>query len=128
MTETKSFPTADVLGVVTGRLLREGGFNDLHEVVEWMAGEPVFTHQIPRICDEASPVIVAMHPELQAVVREAEVMDGGNCLAIVAGWRQRYGETITVPRMNADQHERIDPVSELAEKVHPDNIIIARRP
>lgn len=36
---------------------------------------------------------------------------------------ERYGETLPVPKMTADQHENIDPISELAETVHPDRII-----
>lgn len=38
-------------------------------------------------------------------------------------WDDRYGETMEVSPMSHDDHERIDPLSELAEKMHPDNII-----
>lgn len=35
---------------------------------------------------------------------------------------ERYGETRAVPQLSVDDHESIDPLSELAEKVPPDRI------
>ncbi len=41
-------------------------------------------------------------------------------------WEDRYGPTIAVPKFNAETHERIDPILEAAEMVHPDKIIIVK--
>lgn len=124
--ETKALPTADVLGVVTGRLL--GNIGGIYQVLDWMTGESVYTHQIPRICGEAAPVLLALHPQLAEAVIESERVNRDNAREWLATWTARYGEAIAVPKLSADQHERIDPVSELVEKIHPDNIIIVRRP
>lgn len=121
MSETKDFSTGAVLSAITGRLVCEIGF--VYEVCNWMTGESVFTHQLPRICREAKPVILAMHPQLAAAISEAEQINEKNWETWLHTWIKRYGETIAVPKLTADQHERIDPVSELAEKVHPDRII-----
>lgn len=119
---TKEFQTSAVLGVVTGSLL--GPIGDIYEVLNWMTGESVFTHQLPRICREAGPVILAMHPTLSEAVSEAEQVTPDNWREWLTKWEDRYGPTIAVPLLNADQHERIDPLSELAEKMHPDRIVV----
>lgn len=122
--ETKEFATSSVLSCVTGRLL--GDIGGVYEVLGWMSGESLFTHQLPRVNKEAKPVILAMHPHLQQAVDEAEQVTPDNFRQWLQTWEDRYGPTIAVPKLSADQHERIDPLSELAEKVHPDKIVTVR--
>lgn len=122
MEETKAFPTADVLSTITGRLMGEIG--GVYRVLEYMTGHPVWTHQIPRISREAQPVVIAAHPTLAQACEEAEHVTPDNYKDWLATWLDRYGPEIAVPRMTADDHENIDPLSELAEKVHPDRIVV----
>lgn len=126
MTETKNFPTEDVLSAVTGYLATERGIGAIYEVLGWMTDGPVWTHQLPRIGREAAPAVLKLHPALESAYAEAGNINGENWREYVAGWRERYGPTIAVPRMTADEHESIDPLSELAEKIHPDNIIVVQ--
>jgi hypothetical protein len=119
--QTKEFATRDVLSTITGRLM--GDIGGVYEVLNWMTGESVFTHQLPRIGREATPVVVAAHPALQQAIDEAEQVNQENYAAWRQTWEDRYGPTISVPKFSAATHESIDPMSELAEKVHPDKII-----
>lgn len=122
--ETKEFATCDVLSTVTGTLI--GKIDGVYEVLNWMTGESVYTHQIPRISREAVPVLVARHPALHQAIDEAAQVNRENWQQWRQTWEDRYGPTIAVPKFNAGAHERIDPLSELAEKVHPDKIITIR--
>lgn len=119
--QTKEFATADVLSTITGRLI--GKMDGIYEVLNWMTGESVFTHQIPRIGREATPVVVTAHPQLQQAVDEAEQVNQENWQQWRQTWEDRYGPTIAVPKFSADTHENIDPMSELVQKIHPDKII-----
>jgi hypothetical protein len=121
-TKTKDFPTADVMSTVTGRLM--GKIDGVYQVLNWMTGESVFTHQLPRISREAVPVMLARMPELQSAIDEAEEVTGDNYLGWLARWTERYGATIAVPKMNHTQHERIDPMSEAAQHFSPDQIAV----
>lgn len=121
---TKEFPTADVLSTITGVLV--GKIGGVYEVLNWMTSESVYTHQIPRISREAQPVVIAAHPELAQAIDEAEQVNTDNWQEWLARWLDRYGETIAVPKFTADSHERIDPISELAEHVHPDKIVVVK--
>ena len=122
--KTQAFPTGAVNSVMTGYLVSENHMQGIYEVLNWMTGESVFTHQIPRISEEARPVILALHPHLLPVMDECTNVNGDNWKQWLQTWKDRYGDEITVPRMNIAEHERIDPISELAEKVHPSRIAI----
>lgn len=122
---TKEFPIGAVLSVVTGRLVSENHIAGVYEVLGWMTGESLFTHQLPRVSREAEPVILALHPQLEQARTEADQVNGENWKTWLQTWQDRYGLTIAVPKLNIEQHERIDPLSELAEKVHPDKIMLA---
>lgn len=116
----KDFATCDVLSTITGILI--GPIGGVYQVLNWMTGESVYTHQLPRISREASPVLVARHPALQRAIDEAEQVNSENWQQWRQTWEDRYGPTIIVPKFTAETHESIDPLSELAEKVHPDRI------
>jgi hypothetical protein len=123
--ETRDFPTLDVLTTITGHMV----VNDIgavYAVLNWATGESVYTHQLPRIGRELRPVVVALHPELAAAVSESDQVNPDNWRAFADLWLDRYGPTISVPKLTAEQHERIDPLSELAEKVRPDKIIVVK--
>lgn len=124
MADTKIFPTADVLSTITGRLM--GDIGGVYEVLNWMTGESVFTHQIPRISREAKPVILALRPEMAAACAEADQVNQENYRDWLALWIDRYGPTIEVPKFTADTHEFIDPISEIAEMVPPDRLIVVK--
>jgi hypothetical protein len=119
--QTKEFDTADVLSTVTGRLVSK--IDGVYKVLNWMTGESLFTHQLPRVSREARPVLVAAHPLLQQAIDEADQVTTENWQEWRQTWEDRYGPTIAVPKFGADTHENIDPMSELAEKIHPDRII-----
>lgn len=121
---TKLFSTHDVMSVVTGRLM--GGIGGVYEVLNWMTGESLFTHQLPRVGREAVPVILAMHPHLASAIEDAEQVTPENFQDWRDRWVDRFGPQIAVPTMNEDQHERIDAISELAEIVPPDRIIVVK--
>lgn len=101
-----------------------GKIDGVYLVLNWMTGESVYTHQLPRICREAAPVIVALHPELSLAIDEAKQVTRDNYQLWVTKWTERYGDEITVPMFAPDEHKVIDPISELAEHVDPDKIIL----
>lgn len=123
MAETKDFHIGDILSITTGRLVSPRHIDGVYDVLGWMTGESPFTHQLPRIGREAAPVLLAAHPNLAGAQAEAEAVTADNWQHFLTKMVERYGETLPVPKMTADQHENIDPISELAETVHPDRII-----
>lgn len=122
MAEAKGFHLGDVLSITTGRLVSPRHMEGVYDILNWMTGESLYTHQLPRVAREAKPVLLAALPQLAAV--EVPDFPGPERVAAwLAGQVALYGETLPVPKLTADQHESIDPMSELAEKVNPDKII-----
>lgn len=111
MRETKEFPTRDVLSTITGKLIGEMG--GIYEVLGWMTGESVITHQLPRIGREARPVILAMRPQLQSAIDEAANIDRENWREWRDTWEKRFGATIAVPKFGDGEHVEIGAMTEL---------------
>ena len=125
MSATKDFHIGDILSITDGRLVSPRHMDGVYDILGWMTGESLFTHQLPRVCSEAKPVLLAMHPQLASVSRD-DAVDGSNMDAWLADKVARFGETLPVPKMSADEHESIDPMSELAGMVHPDKIVAVK--
>jgi len=123
MSDTKDFHIGDILSVTTGRLVSPRHIDGVYDILNWMTGESLFTHQLPRVGREAAPVLLAEHPHLAEAQADAEAVNKDNWQDFLARMVAKFGETLPVPKMNRDQHESIDPMSELVEKVHPDRII-----
>jgi len=71
--------------------------------------------------DEAAPVVLEAYPSLAGVVVPNDI-DESTLDTWLRQQAERYGEFLTLPRMSAEHHERIDPLSEAVEKKHPDSI------
>jgi hypothetical protein len=122
MSATKDFHIGDILSITDGRLVSPRHIEGVYDILGWMTGENLFTHQLPRVAREAAPALLAMHPQLSSVSRD-DAVDGTNMDEWLADKVARFGEFLPVPKLGADQHERIDAMSELVGMVHPDKII-----
>jgi hypothetical protein len=105
-----------VLTLTTDRVLAP--WSDVHALVEHLAGEPVWTHQIPRVATEAVPHILAQYPKLA----EVQVPDGidswAGCVTFLATLTPTFGETLDIAPMPTVDHTSIDPLAEMAMN-HP---------
>jgi hypothetical protein len=81
----RDFPTEVVLSILTGRLLCD--FADMHECIEFLAGEPVFTHQLAfkPFVDECADAVRFQCPALD--VPEITVFAIGELLLMIEGKR-----------------------------------------
>lgn len=107
-----------------GVLITSEGIGAVYEVLNWMTGESLYTHQLPRVSREAQPVLLKMYPDLALTIAERDQVDAGNWRAWRAKWIERHGATMAVPKFTAADHEAIDALSELAERVHPSRIVV----
>jgi len=120
---TKDFHLGDILSVTTGHLVSPRHMEGVYDILNWMTGEILYTHQLPRVAREAGPVLLVAHPKL-ASISVPEFAKPDEVLEWLADQVAIYGEALPVPQLTEDQHESIDPISELAEKVHPDKIVV----
>jgi hypothetical protein len=96
----------------------------VYEILNWMTGDNLFTHQLPRAMDECKPSLDAQHPGLAAV----ELPEDLGSREIIDAWLEtlypEFGEYVEVAPVPRSDHTVIDPISEL-KMMRPDMPIIA---
>jgi hypothetical protein len=126
---TKTFHLGDILSITTSRLVSPRHIDGVYDILNWMTGDSLFTHQLPRACDECEGPLLAQHPDLAAIVPPESFGDGskGSAEEAVNRWLAEqvaiYGETREVAPLAGDEHTRIDPFAEL-RMIRPDAEIV----
>jgi hypothetical protein len=128
MTGTKTFHLGDVLSITTGRLVSPRHMEGVYDILDWMTGDSLMTHQLPRAVDECQGPLLAQHPDLAAIEVPDDFGEGGHAEQAVSNWLAElaaaYGETREVTPLAEGEHARIDPIAELRTMIRPDAEII----
>jgi hypothetical protein len=143
-TAPKSFDLGDVLTISTGFMVAASGINAVYEMLNFMTNDSLFTHQLPRAMKECQPYLVRQYPflgspELAAAVLELEKeMAAPNlsgeerriqCMQWVALQKERYGSSLMIEPIPADDHTRVkDPAAELGKMLGPGKVIQVNLP
>lgn len=130
----RHFHLGDILTITTGRLVSPSRMDGVYAILDYMTGDSLFTHQLPRAAKECEPWLLRQHPQLAGVsVATLETaLQGGDPESAVDDWLRAqvatYGETLPVEPIPADDHERKHPVSELQEMIGRDRVHIIELP
>lgn len=121
---TKEFSLGAVVTVITGRMLVTD-IGDVYKILNFMCKDELFTHQLPRAIKECKPYLLEQFPQLNSFDKNElktnptkEEFD-----AFMEAKCAEYGNVFAVHVLPDHAHEEIDPMSELAEKIHPSKII-----
>ena len=125
MTDTRSFPLADVLSVTTGKLLSRRHMDGIYEILSYMTGQSLFTHQLGDACDKATPALLAQHPDLAGVAPAAD-LDAPDLMAWLVEAERVHGDMIEVAPI-ADWEHR-DPIEDLCDKVGTEKVFVVPLP
>jgi hypothetical protein len=61
------FHLGDILSVMSGRLLTPNGLDGVQQLLSYLTGDDIFTHQIPRALTACGPVLRKRYPGLAAI-------------------------------------------------------------
>lgn len=122
--DTRRVHLGDVLSITTGRFFAPGGFGDVHALLDFMTGDTLFTHQIPRACEECAPALLRQFPVLAEVQVPAEFPDTAAVDRWLAERVAEYGEHFDVAPLGEGEHEHRNPLAELAEMLGPEKPIV----
>jgi hypothetical protein len=127
---TKTFHLGDILSITTSRLVSPRHIDGVYDILNWMTGDNLFTHQLPRASEECEGPLLAQHPDLaNVVVPDSFGETADEAKAAVDRWLAEqvavYGETREVAPLAADDHTVIDPLTEMQSMIRPDAEIIA---
>lgn len=124
MSDTKDFHVGDVLTITTGIMLSPRNIEGVYDILGWMTDEQLYTHQLPRVADEAKPVLLAAFPQLASAQAIAHTVNPSNFERALDEFVRRYGEVLPVPKFAKGQHIAIGPVQELTGIPGPDKVIV----
>lgn len=122
----KTFHIGDVLSCTTGCLVSPRLIDGVYDVLGFMHGIPLFTHQLRRACDDAKPFIFSQHPNLQGV--DASGVNRNNWREWLSEQITKFGEQITLTPIPNNHELHRNPLAELEEMVPADRIIPAILP
>lgn len=120
---SRQFHLGDVLSVTTGFLVAPRGMEAMYDLLDYMTGDSLFTHQLPRAARECAPELLRQYPKLAEVEVPAEFTGEAHALAWLAEQVAVFGEHLDVDPLAEVDHTRIDPLTELASMVGTDRII-----
>lgn len=125
MTQPKAFPLGDILTITTDTFVAQH-VGAIYELLSFMTGEIVMTHQIPRLSGECAPCLLEQHPDLADVRTPPEWEQSDVTREDVDAWLAeqitRYGETRDVTPLAPEDHTHIDPLTEM-EAMKPGGVI-----
>jgi hypothetical protein len=112
----RGFPLGEVLSIVTGKLLCDVG--GLYRVLDFLTGEALMTHQLPRAARVCRPFLAQQHPDLAAI--DASTVTATNWRDWLACQVRQFGKTRTLRPIPREAWERKDPLEEAVEMMGGD--------
>ena len=131
------FHLGDILSITTGRLVSNRHMDGVYDILNFMTGDNLFTHQLPRASLECASFLKGQFPQLDtpemdiAVSELSEMLETPSGRAepaeLVAGWLAgqvaKYGEWFEVSPLPPGQHEVRNPIIEAEEMMGPEKVI-----
>lgn len=96
MSDTKEFPTLDVVTVATGTMVSDQGIGSVYKVCGWMLDDELMTHQLPNASRTLEPHILHEHPWI--LLWDLPKDDLPALKAMCARIVEEHGETVTLTR------------------------------
>lgn len=124
MTEVRTFPTLAVVSAVHGVLLCPLG--DVYNVLSFLVGRSVFTHELPEAGRVSAPYVFAEHPALAAV--DVSGINPENWQAEAAKIESRLGATVELHPVGWNTLADKSPVETAIEMVGEDRVVVVNLP
>jgi hypothetical protein len=124
------FHLGDILSITDGKLVSPTHMDGIYAILNYMTGDDLFTHQLPRAARECEPALREQHPELAEIVvpNADELADKGftgDRAEVYAAWLatavEEHGEMFDVAPLENPEH--IDAIAEIAA-MRPDAPIL----
>lgn len=119
MAKTKEFDLGTVLTVTTGIFLC--GMDNLYEILNFMTGDSLMTHQLPRASDDCKPSLLEQFPELSNIT-VPELENKEECLEYLDWMARDLGNEFKVEPLKESTYH--DPILELQEMMSDDQELI----
>lgn len=138
----RPFHISDVLSVTTGRLVSSRHMEGIYGILNFLTGDTLYTHQLPRAMRECEPWLRTQFPDLfpenpvtAAAIDGLEALMGDDDTASqraakMATWvdvlrmAHRLPEMLPVYELSEGMHTHIDPIQEAEAMVGEDRVVV----
>lgn len=127
MTESRTYRLDDILTMTTGRLLSARGIEAVYDLANYMTGDYLLSHQLPRAAESCGPVLLDQHPQLRGVEPPASI-DTADLMAWLADAERVHGRQLLVTPLPPGVWEHRDPIEELCGMVGPERVVVVQTP
>jgi hypothetical protein len=104
--DSKQFDLEVILTLSTKMLLTD--MKTLHEALDYLAGKPIYSSQIPSALSVASKYVLEVYPQLAEVVLEEGQIRGASSLEeFITKQKTKYGDRLPLTPMAQGIYERI---------------------
>lgn len=115
----REFHLGQILSITTGRLVAPSGIQGVYEILNYMTGDSLFTHQLPRAGEACKPALLAQHPQLAEI--DTTLVDRTNWAEWLLIVVEKHGEMLPVEPLT-ENWTTIDPMIE-AESMFPGKVL-----
>ncbi len=121
--KTKKFHLGDVLCVTTGLLVSPRHIHGVNDILDFMTGDDLCLHQIPRAIDECKPHLLEQFPKLAEV--DVSGVNTENHVQWLAEQVAKYGEEFEVKPIPTGAYQFKNPIAEMAGMIGgPEKVIV----
>ena len=118
------FSSGTVVSITTGVLVTD--IQNLYSILDFMTGEKLFTHQLPRAADECKPYLLEQLPFLKDV--SGKGINATNWEPWLKELTKKYGEEFEIQPLPKEKQNHQDPLTELEHMVGKEKIIVVTVP
>ena len=123
-TDLRAFHIGDVLSAYSGYLVSNRRMEGVYETLNFLTGDDLYTHQLPRARDECKGWLERLHPQLKEI--DCSGLTPETLPTWLAGIVAKYGETLTLRPLPPEGHEFRHPVEELESMVGKDRVMVIK--
>jgi hypothetical protein len=117
--EARLFDIGDVLSITTGCLVSPRLMDGVYDILNYMTGDELFTHQLPRAAQACKPTLLEQFPQLAEV--NADEVNPSNHEQWLAAQRAKFGAAFAVTPIGEWVH--INPIIEAEAMVGKEKVI-----
>lgn len=121
---SRPFHIGDILSITHEKLVSPRLIGGVYDLLGYMTGESLMTHQLPRASRECEANLRAQVPDLLGIEIPGNICDEETLHDWLDSVIEQYGETRDITPLPPGDHTVIDPIAELA-MMRPDMPIIA---
>lgn len=118
--QTRTFDLGTVLSITTGKLL--SNIDNVYEILDYMTGDSLFTHQLPRASRECEPIILRQYPQLKDI--DANSVNTENWKEFLDEQVSKYGNSFEIIPVGLFEHKFIDPITEAIDMMGGEDKVI----